>query len=225
MISDYLHDNHIGVGTALRESINYLKNFFSDKNVASITPTSKTCVKRICDRMDLENAKVVVEFGPGGGVFTKYLLKKIRPDAKLIAIEINEKFYNNLKEIPEFKKDERMHLIKGSAEDARQILDDLGIEHTDYIISGVPFAFFEADLKRRIIKAATDILKPGGSFFIYQFFPPVYKKGESLKMYLEEKLSLKGKYFELPNIPPLYVYQAVKIPLNGTNGHHSNGAI
>ena len=184
-------------------TITYLKHFFADKNVASVTPTSKACVKRICDRMDLQNAKVVVEFGPGAGVFTKYLLNNIRPDAKLVAIEINEHFYNEMKGMSEFQ-DSRLELVLGSAEDAPAILKNLGLEKTNYIVSGVPFAFFEPPLKRRIIKAAADILTEGGSFFIYQFFPPVFEKGGRLAKYLSEELELKGKYFELPNICLLY---------------------
>ena len=198
-------------------SITYLKNFFGDKHVGSVTPTSKGCVKRICDRMNLRDSDVVVEFGPGGGVFTRHILGQLGPEAKLIAIENNEDFHKELTSSKELQ-DPRVELVLGSAADAVNIFKDLGMDKADYIISGIPFAFLDGPLKREIIAAAAGILKNGGYFYTYQFFPPVYKKGEKLSKYISEELELKGKYFELPNIPPLYIYEAIKNGASSENG-------
>ena len=48
--------------------------------------------------LTLSNAKVVVELGPGTGVFTEELLNLIGPKTQLLIIEINASFYKLLKE-------------------------------------------------------------------------------------------------------------------------------
>lgn len=190
-------------------SITYIKNFLADANVGSVAPTSKRCVKRVCDRMDLDNAKLVVEFGPGGGVFTEYLVKNSNKDCKVVAIEFNKSFYDELKEMPSLQ-DERFELIHDNATRSPEILKELGLDKADYIISGIPLQLIEPDIKTAILRSAHDTLKVGGRLFIYQFFPPIYQKGKKLSYYLSKFFELKGKYFELPNIPPLYIFEAEK---------------
>lgn len=195
-------------------TISYIKNFIADKNVGSITPTSSFCVKRICNKIDFESARLIVEFGPGGGCFTRHLLKKLHPDAKLVAIDLNDEFIDVLKKDKELMEHPQFELVHDSVENAVEILKKLGHgdgnNQVDAIISGVPFAFFEEPLRRSIIKAAKSILKENANILIYQFFPPVVWKGKPLAYYLSEQLDLVGRSFQLPNIPPLYVYESRK---------------
>jgi phospholipid N-methyltransferase len=58
----------------------YLKEFIRDKNVASLFPTSSFAVKRAFKTLDFAKLKVVVEYGPGEGAFTRRLLKRLAPD-------------------------------------------------------------------------------------------------------------------------------------------------
>lgn len=51
------------------DTITYLKNFVRDRNVASITPTSAIGVKKVCSKIDFHKPSVIVEYGPGTGVF------------------------------------------------------------------------------------------------------------------------------------------------------------
>ncbi len=68
------------------DTIVYLKNMFRDKQVASFTPTSIFGIKKVCDKIDFNKRNVIVEYGPGTGVFTRYLLDNLTPDSKLILI-------------------------------------------------------------------------------------------------------------------------------------------
>ena len=58
----------------------------TDKNVASVARTSKKTVERICRAINFDKDIVLVEYGPGSGAFTKYLLSRMSLDSKLIAI-------------------------------------------------------------------------------------------------------------------------------------------
>src|SRR3972149_3700301 len=78
-------------------TLSYVKNFLSDKYIASITPTSDFGVKKVCSKIDFSRCGLVVEYGPGTGVFTKYLLQKMGADSLLIMIERNANFVTLLR--------------------------------------------------------------------------------------------------------------------------------
>ena len=76
----------------------FLKTFFKErKQVGALAPSSKFLVKKMCDKIDFNNARYIVELGPGTGVFTEELLKRAHPDCRIVVIELNEKFYEFLK--------------------------------------------------------------------------------------------------------------------------------
>jgi Phospholipid N-methyltransferase len=63
--------------------------------------------------IDFSKVKCIVEFGPGTGVFTREILKRLNDDAQIIIFETNPSFYQKLKsEI----KDERALILNESAE-------------------------------------------------------------------------------------------------------------
>ena len=198
-------------------SINYIKNFFLDKDVGSVTPTSQVCIKRVCERINFSTAKTLVEFGPGGGCFTRFMLSKMNPDARLIAIEKNGAIVETLKKDPALE-DPRFSLVEDSVTNAGKILEEhgAGAGEVDAIVSGVPFAMFDDELRKKIIFEANNILKKDGKFIIYQFYPPITWKGKKLDDYLAEQMHLADKSVEFPNIPPLRIFEAVRKDLDSS---------
>ena len=55
--------------------------------VGSIIPSSRILIERMLKPVDWENTRLFVEYGPGVGTFTRPILEKLGPDAKLIAID------------------------------------------------------------------------------------------------------------------------------------------
>ncbi|WP_158599092.1 class I SAM-dependent methyltransferase [Planococcus salinus] len=182
----------------------YVKNLIKDRNIASITPTSKKGVEEICSRMDLSNPVTIIEYGPATGVFTNYLLERITVDSKIIAIELNKNFADYLKKNT---KDERLLVHHDHAGNVEQILDFHQAGPADYVISGIPFSLLDASDRDDIIRKTSEVLKPWGKFLPYQTF---FQKDEHLKLYLEKYFSVvKDNYF-LRNFPPMRVYEAIK---------------
>ena len=181
--------------------VSVLKEFIKDKNVASVTKTSKYIVEKICNKIDFSEKQIIVEYGPGTGAFTKYLLEKMNQDSKLIIIETNKEFVENLNKI----NDSRLIVIYGSAENIQSILKANNIAKVDYIISGIPFSFLKKPAVINIIKQSKDILDDDGGFFIYQVSAKIEK-------HLKEFFPHVSKDFVLNNIPPLHVYEARKTP-------------
>lgn len=185
----------------LAMTLRYLKNFLGDRNVASIAPTSRATVRRVCSAIDFAKARVIVEYGPGGGVFTRHLLDCMRPDSRLIAIEKNGPF---AKELRSSINDPRLSVVCDGVEKIVDILKDHDIEEVDYIISGVPFSFFSEDVRRQLVKDTSEALVPGGLFLVYQVNP------EGLAELLSTAFEVGKPKREPLNLPPLCIYTAQK---------------
>lgn len=177
----------------------YLKSFFQDKDVASVTPTSKFCVRRVCEPIDFSRDINIVEYGAGAGVFSKYLLKKMTPESRLYLFETNEILFEKLKEID----DSRVFLFDESVEFVNDLLPNSLVGNTDYIISGIPFSFLDDDVKESILKQSYKLLRKGGRFLAYQ-------TSGHLKEPLEKHFDKLDTVWEWRNVPPMTVYNALK---------------
>ena len=186
-------------------TLSYLKNLAKDKNIASITPTSAFGVARVCRNIDFRTGRVFVEYGPGGGVFTRYLLSRMRPDAKLIAIEANSSFARDLSAK---LADKRLSIHHDSAGNVLNLLAERGEQHADYIISGIPFSLFSPALKDAILAATKQALGERGSFLVYQFFISLNGPKSDIRKKLSEHLHIVRTDFELLNVPPLRIFEA-----------------
>lgn len=194
----------------IKTRIKFLKNFFNDVKVASITPSSGFSVKRLAKKIDFTKRIVIVEYGPGSGVYSKHFLQKMGPDSRLILIETNEDFVDHLKKI----NDQRLSVFQDSAENVNKILEQCGEPHADYIITGLPFSYFSKEEKQAIVQNSYDSLRPGGKLLAYQFN---YGVKESIKPHFDE---VKND-FEPLNLPPLFMFEAFKNP--GQDGAKANG--
>lgn len=188
-------------------SLAYLKNLVRDPNIASITPTSRFGVARVCGKMDFSSARAVVEYGPATGVFTKYLLRHLGSNARVFAFETNGGFH---KVLTETVQDPRLTVFHETCELAPTRLREHGFEYADYVISGIPFSFLDPDLADRIVKNTKELLRPGGKFLVYQFLKPEKETNRGIHRYLPVHFSEVHKEAEWLNIPPLSVYEAVR---------------
>ena len=185
----------------------YLRNFIQDKQVASIAPTSAVAVERICRGVSWRDAKVVVEYGAGSGVFTKHILSLLQPDATLIAFELNSELAAILRSRI---NDKRCIVINRSAEFAADTLRTHGIEAADIVISGIPFSFFTEWSRERIIKRTHALLRSGGLFVTYQAFPKPPSKKRPLRKIISKYFSSISIEYEFRNVPPLEVIVSSK---------------
>lgn len=177
----------------------YLKNFFSDKLVASVTPSSHYTSRRLCRKIDFDKADVIVEYGPGTGILSKAFLSNMNDKTRLLLVETNPKFVEALQQMQE----PQIEVVQNDALQIREILKQKGIDQADYIISGVPLSFLTKDQRYQMIKDAYDVLKPGGKLIIYQF-------SRTAKDYILTYFEHVSNEFEFFNIPPLTIYEAVK---------------
>lgn len=177
----------------------YLKSFFKDKDVASVTPTSRFCVRTVCDPVNFKEDLTIVEYGAGAGVFSRYLLEHLTAGSRLFLFETNELLFEKLKQID----DPRVMLFDESVEFVNTLLPDEVVGNTDVIISGIPFSFLDPETKESVLAQSYKLLKEGGKFLAYQ-------TSGHLEEPLEATFGNVKTSWEWRNIPPMTVYEAVK---------------
>ncbi|MGD8426392.1 MAG: methyltransferase [Balneolaceae bacterium] len=178
----------------------YLKSFFKDKDVASVTPTSQFCVRHVCQPINFNEDIAIVEYGAGAGVFSKYLLKHMTPDSRLYLFETNDLLFRKLKEEI---RDSRASFYDQSVEFVNDLLPEHEIGNVNYIISGIPFSFLDDTTKTSILEQSLRLLRKGGKFLAYQ-------TSGHLKVPLKHTFGNVHTEWEWKNIPPMTVYEAEK---------------
>jgi phospholipid N-methyltransferase len=147
----------------------FAKNFFRHpKMLGSLIPSSRFLIRRILRKIDWNQARVIVEYGPGVGSFTSEILRLMRKDALLIAVETNPEFVDYLR--CSFS-DDRLRVVQGSASEVERVLADGGLRKADYVISGIPLSTLTDGEREEILRSTHRALQPEGALLVYQFSP------------------------------------------------------
>jgi phospholipid N-methyltransferase len=167
------------------------------KEVGSIIPSSRFLMRRVVREARVDRARLVVELGPGTGGSTRALLRSMRPDATLLAIEINPRF---ARLIATSIRDPRLIVHVGSAEDITGALKAHGLPAPDVVLSGIPFSTMPKGLGLSVVREVHHVLAPGGRFVAYQ---------------VRDRVEILGRQIFGParvqtvllNVPPMRVYR------------------
>ncbi len=184
-------------GVQQNRPIEFLKGFLRNpKEVGSIVPSSKFLTRRVLSCGGLAEARVIIELGPGTGVFTREILKRMPRDARLVAVEINTDFVTVLRR--EFR-DPRLTIYEGSSTDLEKALAEAGESSADLVISGVPFSTMEHGAGRHTLEAAKRVLSERGRFVAYQFRSHV-------RRFAEPVFGPAETHSGFWNLPPMRIY-------------------
>ena len=172
------------------------KSFISDRNVASLIPTSKRGIQSICKSIDFSKDNIFVEYGGGTGVISRYLIRNMTADSLLIIIEKNFKLYSHLKKL----ENKNVLIHYGCASHIKSILTRYGLSKANYILSGIPFSFITKKQTELILKDTSQSLTNGGMFIVYQY-------SSMMKQQLKSYFSTIKEDRVLLNLPPLFVME------------------
>lgn len=136
--------------------------------VGSVIPSSRVTIDAMLDRVDWDNCKLFVEYGPGVGTFCPHILDRLPADGKLLVIDTNARFIDYLERTV---TDERFHAKLGSAEDVERFVKQLGHEKADFVLSGLPVSTLPDGVAENVVAATHRVLRSGGAFLTYQFRP------------------------------------------------------
>jgi phospholipid N-methyltransferase len=180
--------------------------------VASIIPSSKAMVERVASKMDFTQPRVIAEYGPGEGVHSREIARRMTPDSHLLLFELDAAFARDLKR--QFANDPRVHVIHGDAATLPYELKRRGFAECDYILSGIPFSILKIEKKRALLQKTYDSLVVDGSFIIYQVT-------NELKQHATLFEHGESEYF-LQNIPPMFITVFHKTPSPHRRGRRTS---
>jgi phospholipid N-methyltransferase len=164
--------------------------------VGSVIPSSGWLERRLVRTARLSEAKVVVELGPGTGGTTRAFLRTMRPEARLLAIELSDEFHARLRSTV---RDPRLIVQHGSAERIGEFLAEHQLPAADVVISGIPFSTMPVEVGERIAAAVATSLAPGGRFVAYQVRAHVARRTTPV-------MGTPTCEWEFRNIPPMQVF-------------------
>jgi len=184
-------------GGAVLKNLSFLLQYIvKPRTVGAVLPSSKYLAKKMVESIDFDAAKCIVEYGPGTGVFTELILEECSPKTVIILFEMNEEFCNLLAK--RFGARPNVYIVNESAANVGAKLSELGLQHADYIVSGLPFASLPQSVAVNILTQTKKCLAPKGQFITFQ--------------YSMLKWRMIGRFFdkievvrEIRNIPPAYV--------------------
>ncbi|HKL51167.1 MAG TPA: methyltransferase type 12 [Wenzhouxiangellaceae bacterium] len=159
--------------------------------------------RKIIEFSELDDARVVVELGPGTGGTTRALLLAMRADARLLAIDLDPRFT----EIVAAIDDPRLIAHTGSAAELGAILKQHGLPAADVVISGIPFSTMPLAIGTGILEGVRDSLSADGRFVAYQFRAEVARLADPV--FGEFKRTAPVPL----NIPPMRIWQWIKPPV------------
>ncbi len=175
----------------------FSRNFIKHpRMLGSLIPSSRFLVKRLLDQVDWSRAHTIVEYGPGVGTFTGEILRRLPAGGSVVAIDTNRDFARYLSKT---LRDDRLHVVEGSAADAKETLRARGLGRADYVISGIPYSTMDPAIRERILQTTHDVLQPDGSFLVYQFTRAVLP-------YLQQVFPQVQVEFEPRNIMPARLF-------------------
>jgi phospholipid N-methyltransferase len=192
------------MSNSIQNTFLFLSKFVtSPRTIGAIAPSGAALARQMVRLAEVESAKTVLELGPGTGSFTIMIARHLAPDANFIAIEADPHLAVLLR-----KKMPKVRTVAGSAEHIGRIMNSYHFSHADCIVSGLPWATFDSGLQDRILNAARDILRPGGTFttFSYVHSQPL-RQAKRFRCKLDQTFATVVKSPVVwNNLPPAFVY-------------------
>lgn len=171
----------------------------------AVAASSRQLAYAMTEDIGLEQARTVVELGPGTGVFTDEILARLAPDARLVAIELNPVLAARLSAT---RRDTRLTVIRGSAAELIAMVDGLA----DAVVSGLPWTVMPREQRGHILDAVTEVLTPGGRFTTFAYLhaawtPPARHFTAELTCRFDRLERSKAVW---ANLPPAFVHRAAQ---------------
>ncbi len=188
------------------------------RTTGSLVPSSRFLARALVTELRKPRGPSrILEVGPGTGSVTAQVLRHLRPDDQLDAVEINGHFVAVLAE--RFEREWNFWRCRDQVRLIHAAVEQLPGEATyDYIISGLPLNSFPVALVRQVFRTYNRLLKPGGTLSYYEYVlirqlqSPFVNRRERRRLYCVGRVV--GDYIRtyqvrreqvLMNVPPAIV--------------------
>ncbi len=152
---------------ALRSTFTFVGQMAAHwRETGALVPSGKRLACAMADCLGpLAEHEIIVELGPGTGVFTQELLKTF-PRNRVLAVEFNPAFATRLRTTMP-----RARIIEGCASQLPELLESEGIRRGTVaaVVSGLPLLSLDRALSEEIIRAIATVVRPGGSYVQFTY--------------------------------------------------------
>ncbi len=192
----------------IAEHARFLATFLRNpRTTGSVIPSSRALGRRMTEALGLEQARTILEVGPGTGAFTGEIIDKAGGGAKVIAVELDAGFAATLT-----RRFPGLDVANDSAEELPRILASRNLTRADAVVCSLPWTNLPDEVTDRILAAIHQVLKPGGAFATY-----VYLSGVWMPAAWRFRNRLRNTFGNLErspvvwgNVPPAFVCRCRK---------------
>jgi phosphatidylethanolamine/phosphatidyl-N-methylethanolamine N-methyltransferase len=190
---------------SFREHTRFLWEFFTKPAVVgAIAPSSRGLTRKRVEWIDWPQARNVIEYGPGTGVFTRQILAEMQPGTEFFAIEVSPWFVAlRAQNYPQA----RVH--QDSVAQVKTLCEREEMPHVDAILCGLPWAAFSSAEQATYLDAMMTVLRPGGQFVTFAYLQGLLlPAGWRFKQQLHRYFScVERSSTAWLNLPPAFVYR------------------
>lgn len=183
--------------TTFNNAVSFIFQFINHPiTTGAILPSSKSLAKEIVSEIPKDSRaspRLILEVGPGTGIFTDKIIKRMNPQDELHLVEFDKGFCQELK-----KKYQHIPNVKVFHADIATYNAPEGKKY-DFVVSGLPLNGFRASFVQTVFNKFSSITKAKGkiSYFEYLLFPKIkkYFSNESEASNMEQILKIKNKFY------------------------------
>jgi len=162
--------------SSLRDQFLFFRQFRERfETTGAVLPSSRSLARAMTRPLACcPGPRRILEVGPGTGAVTGHIVREVRPSDQFDLVEINDKFAGLLKD--RFQSDPAYQPASPVSKVHVCPLQEFAADgEYDIIISGLPFNNFPAELVESLVDRCLGLLKPGGTFslFEYMFIRPM----------------------------------------------------
>jgi phospholipid N-methyltransferase len=181
-------------GEVLRERARFLRSFLDGPGrVGAVLPTSERTVRATLDMAPIAQARCVVELGAGTGPYTREIVRRLGPDGRLLAFELDPAL---ARQLAAEVTDPRVQIVADSAANLEAHLDG---RRPEVIVSELPFTSLPGTVRREILEVAQRVIADHGVMLVLQYSPFIRKE-------LERRFRSVRRRLSLFNVPPAVLF-------------------
>ena len=142
------------------------ESFRKIRVTASLLPSSRFLTTAMLDQVNFLTVRNMVELGSGTGVITREILRRMTPDSRLFALEINRNFVRHLRTCCYDSRLTVLHV------DASDLLNQLAMHNAgtaDVVVSSLGLSTMTSECRTRIVRQAEACLAPAGIMTQFQY--------------------------------------------------------
>jgi phosphatidylethanolamine/phosphatidyl-N-methylethanolamine N-methyltransferase len=199
--------------TAARDLLTFVSSAVrSPAVIGAVAPSGRALCDLLASVAPQDGSATVVELGPGTGVVSQALRRRLAPEARHVAVEIDPGMVTHLTRTRPW-----LEVVHGDAKDLQKLLADIGITSVDTVVSGLPWTLFSREAQRGIMEQVSRVLVPGGVFTTF-----AYRHVKNLPTQRRFRELLEQSFDEVRvtptvwrNVPPALAYQCRNLAAGG----------